>query len=619
MLKKLVVLSLLLMAFGCISLNAQNIAYVANFFDNTVSVIDLSTNTVTATIPVGQEPGAVAFLPDGSRAYVINRSSFGFGTYTVIDTASSTVLATVDVPNVMAPMFSAVAPDGKTLYIPSFETQSVAVIDTATNTLRAMIPIPVEGPTGTAVTPDGSRLYVCANSGSVVVFDTATNAQIGDPIPITVGGAFLNLKVTPDGKDVYVSAGFGTVVSRIDTATNTALSIPDVPASFGISISPDGASVYVPAFFDESLTIIDTATNTVHTGLVPLESGPGPSASTPDGAFLYVVNEDGNSVTVIATATNTVVATVFVGSLPFAIAIPHASATPPPTAVAGANQTITVGQTVHLDGSGSFAPNTLPANLQYAWSFVSQPAGSSAALNGANTATPSFVADAIGDYVAQLVVTDPATNLASAPSQVTISSLWSPPTANAGTAQAVTTGAIVQLNGLGSTDPNGLPLTYAWSFISKPNGSATTINPGTPGLASFTADVAGSYTVQLVVSDRFGSSQPATVVITATTPENSEQLLQDAINYIAAMSVSHFDAPGHNNALTNQLQQAIIDIQQHKISQASGKISDAITRTDGFPLRGRLDGDGPGMDWITNQTDQNFVYGKLTAALSELQ
>ena len=125
--------------------------------------------------------------------------------------------------------------------------------------------------------------------------------------------------------------------------------------------------------------------------------------------------------------------------------------------------------------------------------------------------------------------------------------------------------------------------------------------------------------MQLLVSDRFGSSQPAFAFITATTPENSEQLLQDAINYIAAMPASHFDAPGHNNALTNQLQRAIIDIQQHRISRAISTIQDAITRTDGFPLRGGLDGNGPGMDWIIDQNDQNFVYGKLTATLNMLQ
>jgi hypothetical protein len=310
-----------------------------------------------------------------------------------------------------------------------------------------------------------------------------------------------------------------------------------------------------------------------------------------------------------------------VGAVPFAIATPAPHVTLPPTAVAGTNQTITVGQTVHLDGSGSFAPDTLPANLQYAWSFSARPFFSLAVLNGANTATPSFVADAIGDYVVQLTVTDPATHLISALSQVTASSVWSPPMANVvASAQSVTTGSVVNLNGLGSTDPNGLPLLfYAWSLISRPDGSGASVIPGDRGLASFTPDAAGSYTVQLLVNDRFGSSQPAFAFITATTPETSQQLLQDAINYIAAMPALHFDAPGHRNALINDLQQAIDDIQKNKTSQGISKISDAITRTDGFPLRGRLDGDGPGMDWITNQTDQNFVYQKLTAALSALQ
>jgi YVTN family beta-propeller protein len=67
MFRKLMALSLLTAALGCTSLHAQRIAYVPNFFNNTVSVINTTTNTVTATIPVGEEPGSVVFLPDGSR------------------------------------------------------------------------------------------------------------------------------------------------------------------------------------------------------------------------------------------------------------------------------------------------------------------------------------------------------------------------------------------------------------------------------------------------------------------------------------------------------------------------------------------------------------------------
>jgi hypothetical protein len=121
------------------------------------------------------------------------------------------------------------------------------------------------------------------------------------------------------------------------------------------------------------------------------------------------------------------------------------------------------------------------------------------------------------------------------------------------------------------------------------------------------------------VSDAFGSSQPSTVDITAITPETSQELLQDVINFISTLSASSFDAAGHSQSLTNQLQQAIVDIQKDKISQAIVKINNAIIRTDGFPLRGALDGPGPTMDWIINASDQNFAYQKLTAALSSLQ
>ena len=45
---------------------AQN-AYITNNSDNSVSVIDTATNTVTATIPVGDGPFGVAVTPDGSK------------------------------------------------------------------------------------------------------------------------------------------------------------------------------------------------------------------------------------------------------------------------------------------------------------------------------------------------------------------------------------------------------------------------------------------------------------------------------------------------------------------------------------------------------------------------
>ncbi|MGI9344301.1 MAG: PKD domain-containing protein, partial [Gammaproteobacteria bacterium] len=96
-----------------------------------------------------------------------------------------------------------------------------------------------------------------------------------------------------------------------------------------------------------------------------------------------------------------------------------ASATPPanraPVADAGPNQSVNTGSAVALDGTDSSDPDG--DTITHAWT-LSAPAGSSATLSGADTATPSFTPDVDGDYVATLVVNDG--NLDSDPDMVTV-------------------------------------------------------------------------------------------------------------------------------------------------------------------------------------------------------
>ena len=71
--------------------------------------------------------------------------------------------------------------------------------------------------------------------------------------------------------------------------------------------------------------------------------------------------------------------------------------------VAGAGPIVAVqvGETVTLDGSNTTTSSTDP--LSYSWSFAYRPDGSTAALQGATTEYPGFVADARGVYMVQLV------------------------------------------------------------------------------------------------------------------------------------------------------------------------------------------------------------------------
>ncbi len=185
-----------------------------------------------------------------------------------------------------------------------------------------------------------------------------------------------------------------------------------------------------------------------------------------------------------------------------------------PSANAGPDQTVPLAALVQLTGAASSDPEGQP--LTYAWSLTSRPAGSTAALDNPAAASPRFTADKPGSYVAQLIVSDGT--LASAPDTVVISTLNSRPVADAGAPQAVDTGSTVQLDGSGSRDADGDALTYAWSFTTRPAGSAAAINPTNAQRPSFVADLPGTYVAQLIVSDGALASVPVTVTITVTTP-----------------------------------------------------------------------------------------------------
>ena len=182
-----------------------------------------------------------------------------------------------------------------------------------------------------------------------------------------------------------------------------------------------------------------------------------------------------------------------------------------PVADAGLPRTLPLGVTAELDGSGSRDPDG--DLLTFAWALVSTPAGSSATLTDSTSVTPSFVLDVRGDFVVQLIVNDGQTN--SAPATVTISTENSPPLADAGADQTVETGVTIHLDGSGSFDPDGTPIDFAWSLLSRPAGSVAAISNPSMMNPTFVADVDGLYVVQLIVGDGVLLSAADTMTVTA--------------------------------------------------------------------------------------------------------
>ena len=137
-------------------------------------------------------------------------------------------------------------------------------------------------------------------------------------------------------------------------------------------------------------------------------------------------------------------------------------------------------------------------------------------LSNPNAVRPTLAVDVPGDFVIQLVVHDGIA--LSAPDVMVVSTLNTPPVANAGADSRAFVGDTVTLDGTASTDVDGDSLTYAWSLSSGPEGSSAQLTQTNAIRPSFTADRPGTYVAQLIVSDAWSASAPDTVTVTT---ENS--------------------------------------------------------------------------------------------------
>lgn len=310
----------------------QHYAYISNTgvygdgVNDDLSIIDLGSNTVIATIPVGDGPQGVAINPAGTAVYVANTTSNEF---TVIDAITHTATT---LPAGSGPGGVAVHPDGSRIYLahmdfPTGEMSNVSVIDRATNTIIDEI-FCGRGSIGVSVHPNGKVAYVTnASEGSIAVFDTDTHEVI-DTIVLEAAGENepcvpVPLAIHPEGTYVYAANRIGPTLWAINTATHETTARAFGHQHVGMAVNPAGTVLYLPDFYDEdpnlpphgTMDVIDAETLDLITTIDGLNL-PLDVSVHPDGTRLYITNTGNDTVSVINAATYALIETIEVGSQP---------------------------------------------------------------------------------------------------------------------------------------------------------------------------------------------------------------------------------------------------------------------------------------------------------------
>jgi len=209
-----------------LDVNADNrMAVVCNSTNNTVSILDLTTLTVAATVPVGTLPAEVDCSPvNAMRALVTNFDSDTV-MYLRVTGASSAVLATIPVGD--SPYQVIYTPDSAHAFVSNYNGDSISVLNMSTVTEVKKIPL-TDHPRGMDMDAAGEWLIVACVDGSFnriqidgdssILFDSTTVPQ-----PVC---------------DLKVSSRFELgVVSHVNTDTISVVQYDDAPVPIVNSIT----------------------------------------------------------------------------------------------------------------------------------------------------------------------------------------------------------------------------------------------------------------------------------------------------------------------------------------------------------------------------------------------
>ena len=294
-------------------------AYVGNFKDDSVSVIDTSTRAVLGTVPVATGPDGIVVTPDGTTVFVSGSSA---SSVSVIDSATDTAAKAIEVGK--GPQGLAVTPDGKWLLVAVNGEDKVVVVDIAKRGVVGSIA--VAKPHTIAVRADGKTAYVTSQEPghfALSVVDLATRKEVAS---VPVEKPPRDMEFGHDGRALYYTLAGVPAVQVLDPTTNKLV------AQITTGVSPHLAHHF--AGMKEGVVVVqgpgelmtfDPATN-APLRHIPVGKQPHWVDATAGAKQLFVSNEGSDSVTVIDPASGET-STIAVGHAPRKVAIQRVATT----------------------------------------------------------------------------------------------------------------------------------------------------------------------------------------------------------------------------------------------------------------------------------------------------
>ncbi len=238
---------------------------------------------VTATIPVGTYPVAVAVNPVTNKIYVAISS----GTVTVIDGATNTVCNTCTVAAGTTPYAVAVNPATNKIYVANQNSNDVTVIDGTTNAATTVAA--GSFPHAVAANPVTNKIYVANyGSGTVTVIDGATNATT----TVMASSASWAVAVNPVTNKIYVANYSSNDVTVIDGVTNATTTVAVGMLPEAVAVNQVTNRTYVANAGSNSVTVIGGGKASAS---ILLSSSPNPSGQNQSVTFTATVSSAGGA------------------------------------------------------------------------------------------------------------------------------------------------------------------------------------------------------------------------------------------------------------------------------------------------------------------------------------